>query len=232
MCERYACYAMTRNIYDRVVPSLKSLLYNNPGVRVFLLIEDDDVGFELPANVTCLNVSGQTYFYKHGPNTNCRWTYMVMMKTVLCHLFPDLDRILWLDCDTIVDGDISELWDIYLGDNYFAACEEIHRTFPTAHYFNAGVMMINLVKMRDGKADEAVDLLNRVPFPYVEQDCLNILCNGRILELPSKYNVNRFTKPTKEEVIIHYAATRDWYEAAPKVLHYKFMEWSWINGSF
>lgn len=226
-----ACYFMTRNIYHKVIPSLKSLLCHNPNTKVYLFIEDDEIGFYLPPNVECVNVSGQTFFPPTNPNMGCRWTYMVMMKVVLCYLLPNLDRIISLDCDTIIDGDISELWEIDLGDNYFAGCEEIHRSFPTPHYFNAGVLMWNLKQMRDGKADEVVERLNRERFTFVEQDCLNKLCQGRILEIPSKYNVNIFTKFTSEWVIYHFASQRNWYEVVPMVQQYKDMEWSVKDGS-
>ena len=41
---------------------------------------------------------------------NSSFTYLAMMRAALAKLFPDIDRILSLDVDTIIDQNISDLW--------------------------------------------------------------------------------------------------------------------------
>ena len=53
-----------------------------------------------------------------------RCSYMVLLRVVFSKIFPSLDKILTIDNDTIVKSNISELWDMDLGDNYFAGCTE------------------------------------------------------------------------------------------------------------
>ena len=77
------CYTLSRNIYQDVIPSLKSLLKNGNIDWVYLVTEDDDVGFDLPDRVITVKVDPTSYFQPDGPNYNCRWTYMVLMKTVM-----------------------------------------------------------------------------------------------------------------------------------------------------
>ena len=228
---RAAVYCATRNIYHKIIPSLKSLLKNSSVEKAYLLVEDDHPDFRprIPSwiPVECINVSGQTYFPPDGANSNSRWTYMVLMRLVLCKILPpDLDKVLSLDCDTIINENIDELWDLELEDNYFAAVREVHKWFPVEPYYNAGMVMWNLKQMRDGKADEILAMINVEHFQYPDQDAMNIMCHGHTLELQSWYNYCRFTTPTTAyPKIIHYANTNNWYEAAPTVQLYKALRW-------
>ena len=217
---RTACYCMTRNIYRKVIPSLNSLLIHSDA-DVYLLTEDDSVGFRLPDRVRVINVSGQQWFRQDGPNYHCGWSWMVMMRMALCHVFPDLDRILALDVDTIVDQDITALWDLPIGNCYCAAAVELHRSKPGSLYFNNGVTLWHLDKMRDGKADEIIRDLNTHYYEYAEQDCMNILLRGKILPMPPEYNANRFTGLDQGIRIRHFAAEPGWYEREPLVQKYK-----------
>ena len=49
---------------------------------------------------------------------------MVLLRAAFTKLFPHLDKILSIDNDIIINENISELWDIDLGDNYFAGVVE------------------------------------------------------------------------------------------------------------
>lgn len=223
---KYACYCVTRNIYHKVIPSLKSLLKNSDVDTVYILAEDADLGFPLPTDrVKVIDVSGQEFFPPTGPNYGCMWTWMVMMKVALCHILPDVDRILTLDCDTIVLKDISDLWNFDLGGGYFAASREVHRDFKVKVYVNCGVMLWDLDRMRDGKADEVIRALNTKRYQFCEQDCLSELCQGHFAVMPSMYNACRFTAQSWDPRIRHYAAEAGWYEREPDVKSWRDMPW-------
>ena len=207
---KYAVYTATRNLYDRLVPSIKSLLINSDVDKVYLLIEDDKFPQELPREVECINVSKQKYFRAMGPNNVYPWAYMSMMRAALCKVLPDVDIVLSLDTDTIIDGDISGLWELPMEDYYFAAVPEPDRSQDGTVYI--GVALFNLAKMRDGKADEVIKALNWRRYFILEQDCLNEKCQGHILALPSAYNSSAFTAPSRSPKVIHYAGIRDWME--------------------
>lgn len=217
---KYAAYCMTKNIYHKVIPSLNSLLLNSSVDRVWLVIENNFVGFDLPNRVKIANAGWKNYFTKDGPNYNCQWTYMCMMKVALCKIFKDADRILTLDLDTIVDQNIDELWDLNLDDYYFAGVTEPLKS-DKMDYVNAGVIMWNLEKMRDGMADNMIHHLNSFQYNYPEQECMSKLCQGHILQIDSCYNASKFTEPTDEQKIRHFAAVYRWYEDQPLVQKYK-----------
>lgn len=223
-----AVYAATRNMYDRLIPSLKSLLINSEVEKVYMLIEDDVFPGELPKEVECINVSGQKYFRGMGPNNVYPWAYMCMMRAALYKVLPDIDAVLSLDVDTIIDGDISGLWKFTLDDYYFAAVAEPDRCEEGKPYTNTGVALFNLAKLRDGKGDEIINALNWRRYFILEQDCLNELCRGAIGLLPSIYNASEFTAPCDNPAIVHYAGIRDW-DDIPLVQKYKDIPWSEIR---
>lgn len=199
-----AAYCMTRNLYRAAVPSIKSLLVNSDVEVIYLIIEDDEFPVQLP-RTKVINVSGQNFFRAGGPNYVQRFTYMVLMRAALHRILKE-HRVLSLDYDTIIDGDISDLWDLPLADYYLAAGLEPHKTRSDFQAINAGVMMLNLKKLRDGKGDEIIQVLNEKHFAFNEQDAINELCQGGILPLDPKYNVHTWSYPTDEKpVIVHYA---------------------------
>ena len=134
---RAAVYCGTRNVYEDMLPSARSLLVHSNVDKVYFLIEDDKFPYKLPKEVECINVSGQKWFNADTcPNMKNRCSYMVLLRAVFSKIFPHLDRILTIDNDTIVKGNISELWDLDLGDNYFAGCTEPYYTRGIITYIN------------------------------------------------------------------------------------------------
>lgn len=222
---KVAGYTGTRNLYEHMVTSIKSLLLHSNVDKIYLLIEDDEFPFELPDCVSTINVSGQKYFRQDGPNMKSHFTYMAMMRAVWALILPEHDRILSFDVDVIIDKDISELWEIELGDNYFAAVSEPDRCAGGIHYFspvytNIGVTMYNLKKLRsDNLLQNVIMNLNYKYYSFLEQDCFNEFCQGHILKLPNMYNCTNFCS---------YPFT-DWCDD-PKIIHYAGMPINrWIN---
>ena len=215
-----AVYCGTRNLYEDMIPALKSLIANSDVEKVFLLIEDDTFPYELPSCVECINVSDQTYFRKDGPNYKNRWTYMVLMRAALHRVFRDLDRIVSLDVDTIAAKDVSDLWDVDLDDYYIAGAKEPGKSWGNNIYINCGVMVLNLAKLRDGKGDEIIEALNTKKYDFNEQDCINELCRGGIKEISSDYNANNYTITTTTPKIVHFAAIQRWQDH-PLVKQYR-----------
>lgn len=204
-----AAYCMTRNLYDMAVPSIKSLLLNGNVDLVYLLIEDDEFPVKLP-RTKVINVSGQKFFNPGGINYNSQYTYMVMMRAALSKVLKE-HVVLSLDCDTFVLGDLSPLWELPIKDYYLAGGMEPDKSLNNL-YVNMGVALFNLAKLRkDGMTDRIINALNRTPYAFVEQDCINEYCAGKILEFPPEYNVHTWARKTEEKpVIIHYAGFRDW----------------------
>lgn len=216
---KVAVYSGTQNLYPYMVTAAKSLLLNSDVDKIYFLIEDDIFPYKLPDEIECINVSGQTYFSPDGANMHSHFTYMSMMRATYSKLFPDLDRILSLDVDTIVDQDISDIWDLPIEDCYFAASSEPSRCSDGKMYYNIGVCLFNLEKMRDGMTDRIIEELNTHEHYWIEQDVLSDFCNGHVYDMPGMYNGTLFTVFKGDPKIIHYAAIKRWWEQ-PEVGEY------------
>lgn len=221
---KVAVYAGTRNYYPHMIPAVTSLFENSSVDKVYLLTEDynDDFPYRFPYNIEAFNVSIQSLFPISGKNYNTKWTYMTLMKVALPLMFPEFDKILYLDVDTIVDKNIDALWDIPLDGYYFGAVRETHKTMGGKPYFNAGVLLINAKELRSsGMCFQLINALNTKEYQFSEQDCINDLCRDKILELPGDYNVTWFNDPPEDKKIIHYAAVDKWDDTE---LYNKYMD--------
>ena len=216
---RTAVYCGTRNLYKSMIIAAKSLLIHSNVEQIYFLIEDDEFPYDLPPNTATINISNQKYFDPDGPNFNSSWTYMVLIRAALSKVFPQLDTILSLDVDTIVNEDISDIWNTPLDNYYLAAVKEPEKSINSL-YINMGVALLNLKKLRDDKKDdEIIHALNTIQYDYNEQDCINELCQGSIYELSPDYNVTNYTVEAKHRKIIHFAAIKKW-EILPLVKSY------------
>lgn len=224
-----AVYTATRNLYDDLIPAIKSLLVNSDVEQIYVGIEDDKFPYELPSLCKVINLSNNRIFLKDGANANSRYTYMAMMRVALSKILPqNLNRVLSLDVDTIVDRDISELWELPIDDCYFAASHEWHKAYEGYLYCNVGVSLFNLEKMRDGKTDELIHVLNKIKLEFVEQDALNMLCQGSIYDMPSEYNSNYYTEHVEEPKIIHHIGDNKKLKTYPDVQKYAKMSFDEI----
>lgn len=209
---RIAAYCLTRNLYYDLIPAVNSLLYHDGADLIYLIIEDDALPYPLPPRCQIINAAQQPYFRHDGPNYGKYYTYMVLMRAALTKLLPGADRVLSLDVDTIVDGDISELWRIQLGTDLLAAAPEPPREYLGGPYFQMGVVLFDLAQMRaEGVDDGIIADLNRIDYKFPEQDAINVHCFRRIRELDSRFNHNEYTKPTDDPRIYHFAGLRDWH---------------------
>lgn len=223
---REAAYCGTRNLYCDMETAAKSLIANSNVERVHLFIEDEEFPSELPPIIECHDVSGQRFIKPDAPSNSTQYTYMALLRAALCHLLPDSDSVLSLDCDTIAVADCSGVFDILLDGAYFAAVPEKWIDRRGTVYTNAGVVLYNLAKLREGKADEVLEILNSHYFRWCEQDAMNWLCQGRIAEMGPEYNwcgvVEKGGKPGPR--ILHYAAREDW-RGEPEPAMYREMPW-------
>lgn len=113
-----------------------------------------------------------------------------------------VEKVLYIDSDLLVVGSLKELLDLDLEDNYIAAgldlyCEAIGKVVleMPAHYsyFNAGVMMLNIKKIRkDDIFNKAVNFMleNLDKIKWHDQDALNAVIDNKIIVLDKKWNLN------------------------------------------
>lgn len=201
--KKTAVYVGTRNLYSDMVVSAKSLFANSDVDKVFFLIEDDAFPEKLPGEIGTINMSGQKFFERGSPNYGTHWTYMALLKAAYGLIFRDVAKILHLDDDTVIVDDISDLWELDMGE---CCCAGVRDYGVNAEgYINGGVVLEDLEKMRaDGIPERMVRMLNERYYRYIDQDVMNECCRGRIFQMPSRYNESMVTGRTFNPAIVHY----------------------------
>lgn len=127
-------------------------------------------------------------------------TTAALLKFKLAELFSDLDKILYLDGDIIVRDDLIALYGCELGENYVAAVRDLPQVLYSKQslgeeisgrdYFNSGVMLLNLKKMRaDNIKERLIETKRNYPDQsLMDQNIFNIVFKGAVLQLPFLYN--------------------------------------------
>ena len=140
-------------------------------------------------------------------------------------LLSTYDKCIYLDGDIIVNGDLFELWNIDLGDYYVGGvggffqfdCSNYAKILgikDTDQYINAGVLLMNLKKLRSDKMDDKFgefvkNKVNKCPdIKFQDQDTINACCYDRIKLIPLKYNsLNGGVKGGKDTLIAHFTGS-------------------------
>ena len=212
-----AVYSGTRNLYPDMVTAAKSLTANSSVDKIYFLIEDDTFPEELPSIIETVNVRGQKYFPRKSANFNSPFSYMSLLRVCYTKLFPEVDKILQLDVDTVCVDNIDELWDVDLTGKWFAAVEEVLSTYKPfgSLYYNIGVAMFNLKQIREEHADDLlIRYLNTTKTPYIDQDAWNRHLAGRHVSLLTRFNESCVTGFTDNPAIVHYAGFSDWQKTS------------------
>lgn len=130
-----------------------------------------------------------------------RGSYSAAVRFCLGDLLPlDIDRILYLDCDTLVVGDLKQIYHIDMNNKTLGLCYDCIRnehkrrlniSYSQA-YYNSGVILFDLVKWR--KNDYTTVFLNQFEtirdYCYLpDQDAINLLFNQEVKLLPMKVNI-------------------------------------------
>jgi lipopolysaccharide biosynthesis glycosyltransferase len=167
--------------------------------------------------------------------TSGRITSATYLRLYFADKLKDISKVLYLDCDMIVVGDIKDLWS-YDVSHCVAAVVKDSASINLSHlgkltpksYFNAGMMLINLDQWKKDKIQNKLfGLLDqKIHFRFHDQDLLNLALNKKVsfIEsrwnlIPSRENKNKIKafsvlcrlglqKAFNFNYIIHYAASK------------------------
>jgi len=146
-------------------------------------------------------------------------TAATLLRLLLPSVLNDIDRVVYLDCDLVVQQDITMLYDTELLEFPLAACldfwltgappfappivgwgvgdwhkflSEVVRLADCKAYFNSGVLVMDLKRFRNTGLISAVEeFLEQTNYKtvFVDQDALNHVINGAFVRLDSRWNV-------------------------------------------
>lgn len=142
----------------------------------------------------------------------------------------DVQRVIYLDCDVIVDANISEIWNwkfskgkfILAADDYPTTAENSIKRLGIDTYFNAGVFVID-VSVAKKYINEEVILQylidNKKKIKFHDQDILNALLHDKRELMPIRYNVLNIYYKKKFSLPKCYNDTCDFLEN-PAIIHF------------
>ena len=121
-------------------------------------------------------------------------------RLAVCSLLPEeIKKVLYLDCDVIVQESLIKLWNEDIDDVYIAGVQDTTgkeaRTSVELNieddYVNAGVLLVNIDKLRkDGMESLFFEYLKEKKYKveFNDQGIINHCCKGRIKLIHPKYN--------------------------------------------
>ena len=238
----YAIYDKTGSYSSLLGTSICSVLENTKEKITIHLLHDESLTEENKEKlkVLCDRYNASVVFYNAAVmsgelNEAVRKTglsfrfspasfYRLML---MCILPEDIKKIIYLDCDTIVNMDIREIWYEEAGINGIGAIPEMsiyHNNMPPnpfidagtvkrEHYFNSGVLVIDMDKYREypNLIVDALELLEAHPeYELPDQDVMNYFFSKEYRALDAHYNIfphceRLFKNQIVEKGIYHYA---------------------------
>ena len=155
--------------------------------------------------------------------------YVPYYRLCLADLLPEIERIIYLDTDIVVQGDIAKLYDLEFAKDQFIAgvndmdSEELKEKISTSAYINSGVILFDLATIRRIKlnvVEESIKILQnfreRISL-NIDQDLINIIFNDHIRLLDISWNAQSVGTPrgfklgyddkSIEKNIIHFIAS-------------------------
>lgn len=166
-------------------------------------------------------------------------------------LSKDVERVIYMDCDTVVLHSLKRMWETDLGTNILGAVMEptIYESVKEAidlggldAYFNAGVLLIDLKRWRDEQVQRQLLEFYQSKGGQLfacDQDAINGALKGRIKPLSPTYNFfTNYRYFSYEELVrqsIRYRIVpKEVFKQAgkhPSVVHYMGDERPWIAGN-
>ena len=183
-------------------------------------------------------------------NTHMHFSRATFYRLILDTLLPEREKVLYIDCDTIVLDDISTLFEVDLGNHALGAvfdyimhhfcqtnvpsidftgslkAKEYLQTYvglgkDWENYFQAGVILFNVKKLRQLNISEVmISALLEKRYWFLDQDILNKYFRGDIIFLDPSWNVVNCGHEIYAGLPDAYVKALQKAEAAPKLIHY------------
>lgn len=228
-------YAMTLGV------SIESLCFNNTAIdRLTVYVLDDEisesskallreVGEKHGRAVEFIDVTGyKARLVELGVEPH-KGTYTTYYKLLAVNdLPPSAPRVLYLDCDTVIDGSLLPLTDIRMDGPCAGTYDCILNDYKATvgldlddRYYNCGVILIDRDGWRGSRYEERiVDHLTQVRSKYyiVDQDIMNVLFHAEFTYIDLRYDVNpSFEIYGVENTLRMYNLRPPYYNSAEEV---------------
>lgn len=171
-----------------------------------------------------------------------RWGTAMYYRLKLASTLTNESKCIYLDGDTLVLGDLSDMYNFDLGENYVAGVPDGYRLFDDyaselgianmSQYICSGSLLWNLDEIRKDNIEEKFEQFlekslvedKRLFFP--DQDTINAVCFGKIIDMPFKYGAivgfMYCPKYEKDPYLFRLIDKSDWEDSVKNtvVLHF------------
>ena len=177
----------------------------------------------------------------------------ILGRFFLGEIMPaNIDKVLYLDCDTIITGSLHELYDILPKEDIILAAVQEPTIYKSTKriialkdsdpYFNSGVLLIDMNMWRrlniDIRLRNYFESISKESI-FADQDAINGLLCGYIESVHPKYNFFTNYKYFRWSTLAgmspaYKTVSKDEFDeakASPVVIHYAGDERPWIRGS-
>ncbi len=232
---------------------LTSLLENNRQYHIDIYILTSDISsinrrrFEILEDCydcSIVFLTPDKELLKNCPIKDGDHVSMATYYRIICDsLLPaSVEKILYLDCDIIVNTDILELYHMDMGGSVVAACIDSYNTVHRQRlgledrYFCAGVMLFDLYKFREGDfGQKCLDAINENPdkFLYHDQDAFNLVLNNHVEFISPKWNMmSAFLRRDKSDMHMSETFKAEieqtlLTESDKLIVHYEYLPKPW-----
>lgn len=223
---------------EQVITTVKSICLHHRRVKFYLLNEDyasqwfDEINQQLAAfdsqMIDCKVNNEDVKNYRTLAHISSSSTYFRYFIPELI----DENRVLYLDCDLVVNQNLQVLFDLDMQGYPIAACLDIidfHRSGLSE--FNAGVMLIdNQTWKREQATSRLLSLSDRYAnqAPCGDQSILNMLFQNRWLSLHRTFNYQ-----VGSDWVFRSMGRYDWIEdlhdKIPAIVHYTTQQKPWLH---
>lgn len=228
----YKIYFLHTDVTDESRAKVKNLL-ERPGFEIY---------FE--------NVSSYLESIVHKFPLRDYYSKTTYFRLFIADMHPEYDKAIYIDSDTIIQGDMSDLFDIDIKGFILGACHEQAMVQVDEYgayvekclgldrnlYFNAGLLLINCVEFRRRNVlDRFIQTLQVYDCVVTQdEDYLNLLCKDHVKFIDQRWNTEIFGTipyPIEEAKVLHYIMfNKPWhYETCPHAdIFYKYAEKTWV----
>ncbi len=203
------CVNLNDNYVYKLIVSMESVLSNCNKQKTFITYHvlcapevTENTLIILKSFMKRYSLNLEMIFYNMGNNfiflSHRRYTQVTYYRLLL-PIFINLDRILYLDGDTLTYKDISEIFQLDFNDNYVLGTLDYYSFgvdylgLKSDRYINAGVILMNLEKIRnDKKYYDLINITTKVGLKHFDQTAINYALYPKLGQLPFKFNVFTF----------------------------------------
>ncbi|EOB33068.1 glycosyl transferase family 8 [Streptococcus mitis 13/39] len=222
-------YAYIRQIET----AMKSLCRHNSHLKIYLLNQDIPQEWVSQIRIYLQEMGGDLIDCKLiGSQYKMNWSNKlphINHMTFARYFIPDFvteDKVLYLDSDLIVTGDLTDLFELDLGENYLGAARSC---FGAGLGFNAGVLLINNKKWKSESIRQQLIELTEKEHENVaegDQSILNMMFSDSYIQIDETYNYQiGFDRGAAEQG--HAWILEKSINPLPKILHYISQDKPW-----